>query len=142
MAPGYAGHAVAGEQAMMVAGLGCRRGTPAEEIQVVIALALGRLDMGPASLSALATLAEKAGEPGLCEAARRLALPLLACPREAMRAIADGIATRSRHAEAATGLPSIAEAAALVAAGPFARLRLARVATARATCAIAEGRGA
>jgi cobalt-precorrin 5A hydrolase len=123
---------------MMVAGLGCRRGTPAEEIQAVIKLALGRLGVSAAYLSALATLAEKAEEPGLREAARRLALPLLACRREEMHAVAHRITARSRHAEAATGLPSVAEAAALVAAGPSGRLRLARVATARATCAIAE----
>jgi cobalt-precorrin 5A hydrolase len=126
---------------MMVAGIGCRRGTPPEEIQAVIALALGRLGLAPQSLDALATLAGKADESGLREAARRLALPLMGCSAEAMRGVRDRIVTLSAQVEAATGLPSVAEAAALVAAGPSSRLRLPRVATARATCAIAEGEG-
>lgn len=107
----------------------------------MILLALDRLGVRIAGLDALATLAEKAGEPGLREAAQRMALPLLACPYEEMRAVADRVATISRHAEAAIGLPSVAEAAALVAAGPSSRLCLPRVASARATCAIAQGGG-
>jgi cobalt-precorrin 5A hydrolase len=90
-------------------------------------------------LAALATLAEKAGEPGLVEAARRLALPIIPCSREAMREVADRIVTRSARALAAVGLPSVAEAAALIAAGASSRLLLPRVTAARATCAIAEG---
>lgn len=123
---------------MMVAGIGCRRGTPAEEIAAVIALALDRLGLRAHSLGALATLAAKADEPGLREAARRLALPLIACSAVDMHAAEPRILTRSAHAAAAMGLPSVAEAAALVAAGRSSRLRLPRVATARATCAIAE----
>jgi cobalt-precorrin 5A hydrolase len=90
-------------------------------------------------LSALATLAEKGGEPGFVEAARRLGLPIIPCSREAMAQVANRIATRSARAKAAVGLPSVAEAAALVAAGASSRLLLPRVATAAATCAIAGG---
>ena len=124
---------------MKVAGLGCRRGTPAEEIEAVIAMALARLRAGITALDALATLEEKAQESGLREAARRLQLPLIACPAEAMRAVADRIATPSGRAKAAFGVPSVAEAAALSAAGASSHLLLPRIATARATCAIAEG---
>ena len=124
---------------MMVAGIGCRRGASAEEIMAVIAEALDRLGLPRASLGALATLAEKAEEPGLYEASRRLSLPLVACSREAMRAAADRIVTFSARAEAATGLPSIAEGAALAAAGPTAWLLLARISGSRTTCAIAQG---
>jgi cobalt-precorrin 5A hydrolase len=123
----------------MVAGLGCRRGTPADEIEAVIALALGRLEASAPGLEALATLAEKAEEPGLREIARRLALPLIQCSAEEMRGVEGRIWTVSARVKAATGLSSVAEAAALVAAGPFSRLRVPRVAIARATCAIAEG---
>ena len=91
------------------------------------------------ALAALATLAEKAGEPGLVEAARRLGLPVMPCSREAMAQVADRIVTFSARAQAALRLPSVAEAAALVAAGASSRLLLPRVATAAATCAIAEG---
>jgi cobalt-precorrin 5A hydrolase len=126
---------------MRVAGIGCRRGASAEEIAAVIALALERLDMRARGLDAMATLAEKVAEPGIAEAARRLAVPLAACAPEDMRGVEDRIATRSRRVEQATGVASVAEAAALVAAGPGSRLIVPRIATARATCAIAEGPG-
>ncbi len=126
---------------MMVAGLGFRRSTSAEEIEAAIALALGKLDLALASLDALATLADKAEERGLQMVARRLALPLIACSREELRAVTDRIVTPSPRAEASIGVPSVAEAAALVAAGASSRLRVPRVATGAATCAIAEGDG-
>jgi cobalt-precorrin 5A hydrolase len=125
---------------MIVAGVGFRRGTPAGEIEAVVALALERLGLAAERLDGLATLADKAGEAGLREASRRLSLPVAACTREAMLAVADRVATLSPRFEAAVGVPSVAEAAALVGAGPAAVLLLPRVATASATCAIAEGR--
>jgi cobalt-precorrin 5A hydrolase len=126
---------------MMVAGIGCRRGTDAEEIEAVIKLALDRVDRSQQDLRALATLADKADEPGLREAARRLSLPLIACSAEAMRSVDDRITTISMRAKAVAGVSSVAEAAALVAAGGASQLLVARVATARATCALAEGMG-
>jgi cobalt-precorrin 5A hydrolase len=126
---------------MIVAGVGFRRGTPAGEIEEVVALALERLGLGAGKLGALATLADKAGEAGMRDAARRLSLPVVACERDAMLAVADRVTAISPRAEAAVGVPSVAEAAALVAAGPSAVLLLPRVATASATCAIAGGGG-
>ena len=126
---------------MRVAGIGCRRGASAQEIAAVIALTLERLESGARALDVMATLAEKAVEPGIAEAARRLDLPLMACAPEDMRSVEDRIATRSERVKQATGLPSVAEAAALFAAGPGSRLIVPRVATGRATCAIAEGPG-
>src|SRR5688572_6163802 len=126
---------------MIVAGVGFRRGTPAGEIEAAVALALERLGLAAERLDALATLAEKAGEAGMQDTVRRLSLPMVACSRQAMLAVADRVATHSSRAEAAVGVPSVAEAAALVAAGPAAVLLLPRVATGSATCAIAEGRG-
>ncbi len=126
---------------MIVAGVGFRRGTPAGDIEAVVALALDRLGLAAEKLDALATLAEKAGEAGMHDVSRRLSLPVVACSREAMLAIGDRVVTMSPRARAAVGVPSVAEAAALVAAGPSAVLLLPRVATASATCAIAEGCG-
>jgi cobalt-precorrin 5A hydrolase len=138
---------------MIAAGLGFRRGVSAEEIEAALALALARLprvsgESGTAMTqgraaapNCLATLAEKADEPGLREAARRLSLPIVACSRVAMAEVADRIVTVSARAQASVGLPSVAEAAALVAAGGSSRLHVPRVATPHATCAIAEGDG-
>lgn len=126
-------------EAVIVAGVGFRLGTTAEEIEALVrqALALhgaGRLDL-------LATEVGKAGEPGFREAARRLSVDLAACAAADLRSVSDRLLTRSARVLEATGLPSIAEAAALVAAGRNSRLLGPRIAAARATCAIAVGDG-
>jgi cobalt-precorrin 5A hydrolase len=119
-------------EAVTVAGLGSRRGVSADE--VVAAIEAARQAFGVARLDALAALPEKAGEPGIAAAARRLGLPLLV----AEPAAADRLATRSAASTAATGSGSASEAAALGAAGPGARLLGARLLVGRVTCAIAE----
>jgi cobalt-precorrin 5A hydrolase len=55
--------------------------------------------------------------------------------------VADQVLTRSLRVQAIKGVPSIAEASALVAAGLNARLLGARVAANKVTCAIAVGEG-
>ena len=57
---------------MIVAGVGCRRGTSADEIERVVRLALGLFELPAERLVAIATESEKATEPGFPEAARRL----------------------------------------------------------------------
>jgi cobalt-precorrin 5A hydrolase len=131
---------MAGDQAMIVAGIGCRRGTAAEAIEAVLALALGRLGWATDRLDAIATLAEKTQEEGLQTVAARLALPLIGVPRAELLEVADRIATVSAPAEAAHGVPSVAEASALAAAGADASLLVLRIVAAGATCAIAEGK--
>ncbi|MDO8881345.1 MAG: cobalamin biosynthesis protein [Pseudotabrizicola sp.] len=117
---------------MRVAGIGYRDGAPPEALHEVLALAEaagGRVD-------ALATLAEKvAGVKALAEAR---GLPVLAVAVAGVQT-----PTQSPRILAMHGTGSVAEAAALVAAGPGAGLVVARI-TARggmATCAIAETRG-
>ena len=65
---GRADHAVAGEEAMIVAGVGCRRGTSADEIERVVRLALGMFELPAERLEAIATESEKATEPAFPEA--------------------------------------------------------------------------
>jgi cobalamin biosynthesis protein CbiG len=124
-------------QAMMVAGLGCRRGARAADVTAAIALALdGR---APGRLARLATSEAKSREPGLREAAASLGLALEAVPQTALLAAAPHCLTRAPRVLAETGVPSLAEAAALAAAGPGAVLLGPRVAVAGAvTCALAE----
>ncbi len=124
---------------MMVAGLGCRRGAPAEDVLAAITYALSVAGREATGLARLATSAAKAGEPGLRHAAAVLGLELLSLPEAALHAAAPHCLTRSARALEATGLPSLAEAAALAGAGEGARLLGPRVAAGRAaTCALAE----
>jgi cobalt-precorrin 5A hydrolase len=115
-----------GHQAMIVAGIGCRRGCTAEEI-VALVRAAGAAD-------ALAAPAFKRHEPGLHEAARQLGLELRFVTDAALAAVQPLCVTRSAAAERTTGHASIAEAAALAGGGVLVR---ARIASANATCALA-----
>lgn len=118
----------------LYAGIGCRRGCPAEEILALLAEALRQA--GAEEVAGLATTERKRDESGLVEAAQRLARPLRYLADAELAAVRG--AGPSPAAERALGLPSVAEAAALAAAGPKARLRLARIKSERATCALAE----
>lgn len=109
---------------MRVAGLGfSRRATPDDFAQALVVA-------GP--VAALATAQEKA-------AALRAALPSARVIGVAVR----GVATpgQSPRAQAAHGTGSVAEAAALVAAGPGARLVLERQVIGGVVVAVAEGSG-
>lgn len=126
---------------MIVAGVGCRRDTSADEIERVVRMALGMFDLAVERLDAIATESEKATEPAFPEAARRLSVKLIACTAYDLDKVAGRVLTRSKLVLEAKGLPSIAEASALVVAGREGRLLGTRVATERATCAIAIGEG-
>lgn len=126
---------------MIAAGIGCRRGTPAEEIEALVRQALAAHAPEVATPDVLATAADKAAEAGIGDAARRFGIPLVSFDREMLAARSDAVLTRSPRVEALIGVPAVAEAAALVAAGFGARLLGPRLASARATCALAIGDG-
>jgi cobalt-precorrin 5A hydrolase len=132
---------VAGEEAMIVAGVGCRRGASADDIERAVRLALGMFDLAPDRLDAVATESNKATEPGIVEAVQRLSVKLIACTVADLDRVAGQVLTPSMMVLEKKGVPSIAEASALVAAGRSARLLGTRVATTTATCAIAVGEG-
>lgn len=126
---------------MIIAGVGCRRDTSADELERVVRMALGMFDLPVERLDAIATESEKATDPAFAEAARRLSVRLVACTVDDLDRVAGRVLTTSKLVLKAKGLPSIAEASALVVAGREGRLLGTRVATERATCAIAIGEG-
>ena len=126
---------------MIVAGVGSRRGTEADELEKVVRMALDLYRVPAERLEALATESDKATMPAFLEAARRLSVRLVACTVDDLDRVAGQVLTPSRLVLETKGVPSIAEASALVAAGRDARLLGTRVATAGATCAIAIGDG-
>lgn len=87
--------------------------------------------------SALAAPSFKRGEAGLA-AAGVLGLELVLVEDAALAAMQARCPTRSAVARAAVGVGSVAEGSALAAAGPGGRLLLPRIASAAATCALAE----
>jgi cobalt-precorrin 5A hydrolase len=132
---------MAGEQAMIVAGIGCKRGTSAEDIVSLVLAVLSTFGIDRENLDAIATETSKADECGIADAARSLSVRLIRCSIADLDRAADKVMTRSSRVQALKGVPSIAEASALVAAGRNARLLGARVATDKITCAIAIGEG-
>jgi cobalt-precorrin 5A hydrolase len=127
---------------MIVAGLGFRRGTPSQEIEKVIGRALAVHGLAWGQLDALATETTKGTERGIRETGERLRLRLILCATTEMQAVVRRALTVSARVAHLKGVPSVAETAALVAAGRGARLLGPRVANDRATCAIAIGDGA
>ena len=126
---------------MIVAGLGSRREITADELEQAVRLAFKTLSLPIERLDAIATEGGKAVQPPYVEVVGRLAATLIVCDELSLQRVADRILTPSRHALEAKGVPSIAEAAALVGAGRNACLLGARVTTERATCAVAAGDG-
>jgi hypothetical protein len=86
----------------------------------------------------LFTIEAKRAEASLHEAARQLKIPLVFLPLDSLVAHKRELLTHSPRVEALTGVGSVAEAAALVGAGAGSRLLGPRLASARATCAIAR----
>ena len=80
-------------------------------------------------------------QPAFAEAAQRLSARMTACTVEDLDRVAGEVLTPSKLVLESKGVPSIAEASALVVAGNNGRLLGTRVATALATCAIAIGDG-
>jgi cobalt-precorrin 5A hydrolase len=117
---------------MIVAGFGFRSGVTLAALRDALARA-----GGPLGVTHLATPDVKAER--LAPLARALAVPMIAVPAEAMRQ--QKTLTRSDRVRTLFGTGSVAEAAALAAAGPGARLRGPRAVSAdgTATAAIAEG---
>jgi cobalt-precorrin 5A hydrolase len=125
------------DQTMIVAGIGCRRGAAAPEIEAAILTALARAGITPAELTIIATSAAKHAERGIATAAAKLGINLTVVPENELKAAGARVATRSDRVMAVTGVPSLAEAAALAAAGPSARLLATRLVVGPATCALA-----
>ena len=124
---------------MIVAGIGCRKGASAADIDAVIAHALARAGFARWELDLIAAPQFKADERGIAAAAAALGVPLVLVPNAEIEAAGARTETRSERVLALIGVPSVAEAAALVAGGPAARLILRRVAVGVATCALAVG---
>jgi cobalt-precorrin 5A hydrolase len=115
---------------MIAAGVGFRESCSAEEILSLVREVMER--GGTASIACLASAHFKNGAACLHEAAAALGVPVALICEQDLAAAGPRCVT-----QAISGRPSIAEAACLAAAGPTSRLLLRRLATARATCALA-----
>jgi cobalt-precorrin 5A hydrolase len=122
---------------MIIAGVGCRRGATAAEIESAIAAALAQRELAADQLGLIATGQAKQCEPGIAAAAAALGVRLVLVPDADLAAVQERTITQSDRVRAHIGVASLAEAAALAAGGPLARLLVARTVVGSATCALA-----
>jgi cobalt-precorrin 5A hydrolase len=122
--------------AFVAIGVGCRAGVSGEAIAALLRRALAEFG-APEGERRLFTLAAKAEEPGLVEAARMIGATLTPLPLAALAAEAKRVLTPSPAVQLRFGAPAIAEAAALAGAGAGGKLLGPRLAANGATCAVA-----
>ncbi|MFE6910268.1 Rv2231c family pyridoxal phosphate-dependent protein CobC [Streptomyces erythrochromogenes] len=126
------GPAVGEYTTRLVVGVGGRAGVSVEEVCALVEETLRGSGLSAESVTALATVDVKAAEPGIAGAAERFGVPLLGYPADRLAAVA--VPHPSEAVRAATGTPSVAEAAALVAGG---ELLVPKRRSLSATCAVA-----
>jgi cobalt-precorrin 5A hydrolase / precorrin-3B C17-methyltransferase len=95
-------------------GVGCERGTPKELIDLAIRQVLEAHHLAEGAIAGIATIDLKADEVGLLEVCRDRQLPLRCFPADHLRTVS--VPNPSATVEAEVGTPSVAEAAALLAA--------------------------
>lgn len=107
----------------LVLGIGCRRGVTLAQVDAAVRAALGAWPIE--SVTCVATLDAKAGEPALQAFCAALALPLLTYTREQLAAT-PSIAPPSAAAQAQFGVDGVCEPCARLAAagGPLVRGKL------------------
>jgi cobalt-precorrin 5A hydrolase / precorrin-3B C17-methyltransferase len=114
-------------------GVGCERGTSAQEVSELIEKTLRENNLAIQSVKGFASIDLKEDEPAiaqLCNVRYFTALEL--------NALSPKLLTPSDYVKSEVGTPGVAEAAALAAAGPDAELIVAKTKSKRATCAIAR----
>ena len=114
-------------------GIGTSSGATAAEVVALVDEALAIVGLDRAAVVAVATIATKTDEPAIAT----LGWPVTGFSADELRAVP--VRTPSGAVMAATGTPSVAEAAALLAAGAGAPLVVAKRSSAHATVAVARG---
>jgi cobalt-precorrin 5A hydrolase/cobalt-precorrin 5A hydrolase/precorrin-3B C17-methyltransferase len=118
-------------EARLVVGAGCSLGCPPDELAELVDAALARLD---GTVVAVASVDRRRTEPCVTALAARFGVPLRTYAATALRRVA--VPTPSPAVHAHVGTPSVAEAAAILAAGGG--LVVPKRRSPHATCAIAE----
>jgi cobalt-precorrin 5A hydrolase len=126
------------DETMIIAGVGCRRGASARQIEAAIAQALAQGKLEASALGLIATAQAKADEVGIVDAAAALGARLVLVSQTALVEAGERVITKSERVQELLGVPSVAEAAALAAGGTDARLLAPRIVVGPVTCALGE----
>lgn len=122
----------------LVLGIGCNRGTPAEEIESLVSSQMKRIFLSLRSVACIATASAKSDEQGLIAYAAKHDIPLVFFESAELNGVPVP-SPPSRHALAAIGATGVAEPAAILASGGG-RLLLKKIKSDNVTMALAEVR--
>lgn len=100
---------------VLCVGVGCTRGAPAAAFAAAATAMLQAAGLAPEAVRLVATASRKQDEPALRHWADALGIPFISFDDTTLAA--QPVATRSARVQQAIGLPAVAEAAALAAAG-------------------------
>jgi len=123
---------------MIVAGIGFRRGVSAQEIELALERTLASLESGQGNLQCIAVPARKGDERALATVVQARKVALVLVPQHILEAAGSRTVSRSVRSLETMNVPSVAEAAALAAAGESGRLLRSRQIHGPVTCAIAQ----
>lgn len=123
---------------LLVLGLGARSATPAADVEAGVSAALVQAGVLPAAITVLATLDRRAAEPGPRALAERHGWRIVGYTAEELAAV--DVPHPSETVARRSGTASVAEAAALLAAGPGASLVLPKRVVGGITVAMALSR--
>jgi cobalamin biosynthesis protein CbiG len=118
---------------MIAVGVGASRGCPAAELEDLVATALA--EAGVEQVDVIASADVKADEAAILALAGARGWRFVTFPAAALAAVP--VPTPSATVAAHVGTPSVAEAAALLAAGDGSELMILKRRSAHATCAVA-----
>ncbi len=125
----------------LIAGIGCRRGVPVEELESLLAETFQENGLALECLAGIATAELKRGEVGLEQLAERHGVPLSFFPAEELNKVfetnPDAVTSKSDQAHGLVGVWGVAEPAALLTSGAG-ELLVTRKKTTRATIAVAR----
>ena len=141
-----AAHIVLYRPRTLVAGMGCRRGVPAEELEQLLRDTFRAYNLSLSSLACIASATLKQDEPGLLALSVKYGVPLLCYESEKLNALFEDVVNGdagcqalnpSANARRLVGVWGVAEPAALLASGAS-RLLVAKQTAERATIAVAR----
>jgi cobalt-precorrin 5A hydrolase len=124
-------------EVVIAAGIGCRKAISAAQVEAALSAALRRHHLASDQVGLIAVPAAKGTEAGLVAAAAARGIVLTLISQGMLEAASPRTLTRSVRSMAAMSVHSVAEAAALAAAGPHARLLAPRIVVGPVTCALA-----
>jgi cobalt-precorrin 5A hydrolase/precorrin-3B C17-methyltransferase len=123
---------------ILALGVGCERGTTAEEVSALISQTLDEAGLSPLAVACMASVDLKMDEPALRAVARQTGLALRFFEAARLEQETPRLANPSDVVFRAVGCHGVAEAAALACTGMDGELIVTKQKSARATCAVAR----